>query len=314
MKTSRIFVPFLAILVAMLACQFGTGEPTPTPTPDLGPEQTGTAEALNRRATSVERTAESVATNEAQAALDAQSTIDAQSTTDAAAEAKAAEETQSAMNSQATRTQRVYDQQTATAEALLQQTAQAEPIFLTAQGLVDEGMLTDSDGVYETWPDFDETWAQLNWYRRYEIPKASIRPASRYLISAHVWWESASDYANWNLCGCGFVFGHQADSGNHHVATISMDGYANLFRSDASGTFILAKRSGDAKGVPQGEADFMLVVDGQKIGLYVNGQQVVKYTDTRLKPGQIYYTLISGTNKGYGTHCKMTEVNHWLME
>ena len=58
----------------------------------------------------------------------------------------------------------------------------------------------------------------------------------------------------------------------------------------------------------------MLVVNGMQISYYVNGDQVVSIADHILKEGDLNLTLLSGTNSGYGTRCKMTEIGLWIIE
>ena len=74
-----------------------------------------------------------------------------------------------------------------------------------------------------------------------------------------------------------------------------------------------ARKRTNAEGVPEGEAEFVMAVQDQTITVYVNGVQAFSYTEPLYKPGVLTYSLVSGTNKGYGTRCKMTDVSLWAL-
>ncbi len=58
----------------------------------------------------------------------------------------------------------------------------------------------------------------------------------------------------------------------------------------------------------------MLVVDDKKIYFYVNDKLVTTAYDNSLNDGNIALTLLSGTNKDYGTRCKMTNIDLFLLK
>ena len=127
--------------------------------------------------------------------------------------------------------------------------------------------------------------------------------------------NSASDNANWNKAGCGFIV-WDLESGSHHLLNLTMDGYANLWYNSGQGggAYLRAKKITNAQGIPEGQAEFVLAVYGQKITVYVNGEEAFSYVDTRYKPGLLAYTLMSGTNKDYGTRCEITNIGIWQLE
>ncbi|MFC1879358.1 hypothetical protein ACFLZW_05545 [Chloroflexota bacterium] len=315
MNIKKLSLVLLVILIATLACQIGASEPTPTPTPDFGPGQTATADALNRQTTTVARTAEAVETNNSQSTLDAQATDDAQAaqdsqaTADAIAEATVAQETQAAFEFEATRTQRIFDQQTATAEIKLQQTAQAEVIVERINNLVNEGVVPNAQGQYERLDNFDESWAQMNWFQWWSTGKM----LENFVIRTDVEWSSASDTANWFNTGCGFVFGLE-DNNNFHVVQLRLDNFVTLkYWRNGNGNWIAQRPSGQLS-TPDGEAEIMLVVYEKRVTFYIDGKDVLSEYASLLKEGMLAMTLSSGTNKGYGTRCKMTDVDLWIIK
>jgi hypothetical protein len=66
--------------------------------------------------------------------------------------------------------------------------------------------------------------------------------------------------------------------------------------------------------VPSGQAQLMLAVQGSQINIYVNDELVHSRKDAKLTSGELAYTLVSGTNKDYGTHCTMTNVELWQLK
>jgi len=210
---------------------------------------------------------------------------------------------------QATATQAQALKETTIAGIAAQATEQAADMYAQIEKLYSDGLLDSKDGHFEALEDFDESWAQINWYQYLNTGYSPIE----YVVQAHTWWSSASDKANWNTSGCGFVFGEQ-DTENHHLVYLGLDGYVYLARILGGKTTILAQKRYGKLDIPEGEADVMLVVNGTQIVYYVNGDQVVSAADRTLKGGKLNLTLLSGTNSGYGTRCKMTAIGLWIIE
>ncbi|MFC2054050.1 hypothetical protein ACFLV7_07100 [Chloroflexota bacterium] len=99
MFDKKILFIFTAMLVITLACQFGVSEDTPTP--DLGPQQTMTSQAIELAAFQQQ------ATTDAALAAGVQGTIAAQETADAAAQ-----QTQGALDAEVEATQEVAVEET----------------------------------------------------------------------------------------------------------------------------------------------------------------------------------------------------------
>ena len=62
---------------------------------------------------------------------------------------------------------------------------------------------------------------------------------------------------------------------------------------------------------PADSAHMVLVVDKQKVTVFINDKQAVTFEDKKLEGGKLGLTLASGTNKGFGMHCDMTNVQLW---
>ena len=195
------------------------------------------------------------------------------------------------------------------AQAIVEATAQAQPMVEAIQKLVDDGYLDRSEGKYFAPRDFYESWAQLNWYTYQDTGYA---PAN-FVVRADAQWQSASDKADWWNSGCGFVFREQ-DVDNHYLAYLGLDGWV-YFSAFRNGNFVdLGGARYGKVGVPSGGALLTLMVDGDKFTFFVNGERVYSKVDQAFASGRLAMTLLSGTNKDYGTRCLMKNVELWELK
>lgn len=200
--------------------------------------------------------------------------------------------------------------QTRTQEAQIQATQQATDLFQTIQTLHSEGLLDDPGGTYHRIGDFDESWAQIDWYQWWPTGYAP----ENFVVRAHTIWESGSPTANWFSSGCGFVF-REKDADNHYLIYLALDGNVYL-KGYVSGKFFELGREYYGKvETLQGEADVMLVASGDRIAYFVNGERVFERSNSALnEAGDLAITLVSGTNKTFGTRCMVTEIELWELE
>ncbi|MFC1936593.1 hypothetical protein ACFLYP_02875 [Chloroflexota bacterium] len=176
--------------------------------------------------------------------------------------------------------------------------AQVEELFA-------DGYLKTTQGRYRVIPDFNESWAQINWFLLYPT---RFYP-SDFVIRAHVQWNSASTTAD--IAGCGFVF--REEDGNHYLALYATDGYVYILRVHNGSIIDLGRAYYGVLDYQSGEADIMMVVEGQMIVFYVNNKRVLSTQDHALRHGNLAFTILSGTNKNFGTQCTMTEIDLWMI-
>ena len=178
------------------------------------------------------------------------------------------------------------------------------------QDLEAAGLLTSSSGKSKTIRDWEYDWAQLNWYSFKRVQKG----LSDFVIIADASWSSDSETANWWDSGCGFVF-RETDLDDHYMVFLDMDGIARMSR--------VKYRSGSRIGVsadaypvekPADSANLMLVAQGHDIRFFVNGLEMLYRQDTAFASGDLALTLVSGTNKGYGTRCSMENIEVWILD
>jgi hypothetical protein len=65
---------------------------------------------------------------------------------------------------------------------------------------------------------------------------------------------------------------------------------------------------------PADEANIMLVAEGNNIHFFVDGYLMISRQDMSFAEGELSVTLLSGTNKDYGTRCEMTNIELWELE
>ncbi|MCC7358866.1 MAG: hypothetical protein IT317_05285 [Anaerolineales bacterium] len=301
-------------LAVNLALVLAAGCVTPTPlappataAPSGTPNVSGTAtaravqvaEGLVATLTAVAETATSEAKAEATAAsvagteaAQAGRTATAQAQATAAAERKAA---------------RIAAAQATRAQA----TAQAQPLAARVEAIVAEGYLNSSAGRYDRLDDFSDAWAQINWYQWLWTGYAP----TDFVVRADFAWASASDTANWFNSGCGFVFRETSrENLDHYLVYLGLDGVVYFLKNRLGELTELASARAGRLDVPEGSAQFMLAVEADRFTAYVNDQRVLTAHDGSLKNGLLNYTLLSGTNRDYGTRCEMTNVELWTLD
>jgi hypothetical protein len=181
------------------------------------------------------------------------------------------------------------------------------------QKYFDLGYITTTNGRYVRFEDFNEEWAQLRWYSYW----TQKEKASDFFMSAHFKWSSA--YRNADVSGCGFVFAIQ-ENGDHFA--VFLDRCLIRFLNADKSTY--TRRVGVTRGTglvnfnnpadQPVEADFTVIVNGTYVYVLVDGEVVGEYSlpQNRILEGNLGLSLLSGTNKDYGTRCEMTNIHAWI--
>ena len=176
-----------------------------------------------------------------------------------------------------------------------------------AQSYFDKGYLTTANGTIKEYEDFKTEWAQLNWFRWWPLGQK----AGDFFISAHFKWSSA--FKNADTSGCGFIFDLTEDS-LYYAVFLDRTGVHFLTKT-ANGVRRLGKTRGigTVKFDNPAEADFTVIAKGAYAFVLVDGELIGEYTLSQSKPlhGDIALTVLSGTNKDYGTRCEMNNIHIW---
>jgi hypothetical protein len=174
----------------------------------------------------------------------------------------------------------------------------------------DKGYIDMAVGDFATYDDFEEEWAQLGWYQWWELEE---EVDSDFMFGAHLKWSTASSTPEES--GCGIVFGLQ-ENGDHY--SVFLDKSRILFlMSRGSRVYLVGKTRGRGTvsfGNPA-EADFQVLVESQKAHVSVNGD-ITDYTlsTDQTTIGGVALSVLSGTNRDYGTRCEMTDIHIWTPE
>lgn len=188
-------------------------------------------------------------------------------------------------------------------------TQHIEEFQAEAQSYFDQGFLTTADGNFKDVNDFRSDWAQLGWYQ-WELLSSE---ANDFYMSGHFKWQSA--YKNADTSGCGFVFSVQ-ENGDHYAVFLDRSQVLFLVTDSALG---YSKHVGTTRGTGRvkfdmpAEANFTVIVKGAYAYVLVNNEVVGEYTLSQSRPltGRLGLTVLSGTNKDYGTRCEMTKLHFW---
>ena len=178
------------------------------------------------------------------------------------------------------------------------------------QSYFDKGYLTTIDGQFKELEDFSYDWAQLGWYNWLPLRDS----ASDFVLSGHFLWDSA--FKNSDISGCGFIFGLQPND-DHYAVFLDRLKVLFLITDHTLGfsrPISPTRGTGIVKFEYPAEADFALIVKDAYAYVLVNGEVAGEYTlsQSRSSEGGIGLTVLSGTNRDFGTHCEMTNLHLWL--
>lgn len=189
-------------------------------------------------------------------------------------------------------------------------TARAEELSAEAQTYFEKGYLATTEGRFRELEDFRYEWGQLGWYRRFEIQDS----VGDFFLSAHFKWDSA--FRNSDTSGCGFIFGVQPND-DHYAVFLDRQRVLFLITDNTVGfsrPVTPTRGTGIVKFDYPAEADFTLIVKDAYAYVLVNGDVVGEYTLSRSRSskGGVGVTVLSGTNRGFGTRCEMTNLHLFL--
>lgn len=192
----------------------------------------------------------------------------------------------------------------------LEATQAYEAMFAKVQQFAKDGYISSTNGVYYPLPGFEDNLAELNYYRMYPTGYSP----DNFVIESDIEYASASSTANWFNSGCGYIFHHE-DSDNHYAIFLTMDGYTSSNAFSAGYYYNMGEGYFGKMDVPKGKAHIALTVNGRDYAFFVNGKLAKKYQGFlgKLTTGDLGYTMVSGTNAGFGTSCKFTNSELWVV-
>ena len=200
-------------------------------------------------------------------------------------------------------------QPTATPDVVATGMAELETAMsVLVQEYYDEGYLPSVEGEYIPLADFEEDWAQMDWYKWWTFDLS----ASTFVMNGHFNWSSAIDRPE--VSGCGFAF-NVSENGAYAVF---VDKDRILFLNDKGYEVGKTRGSGRVSFSLPAETDFTLIVNNadHKAIVLVDSEFNGEYAFSRNESisGPVGYSILSGTNKDFGTHCEITNAELWIIE
>lgn len=185
-------------------------------------------------------------------------------------------------------------------------TQRADELNSLLQTFEDKGYLTTIDGEVTELAPFKEEWAQIGYFSWWTY---DVITTPEFVFKAHFDWSTASSTPD--ATGCGVLFGIQ-ENGDYYA--VFLDNKQIYFFMNRGQLYTVGKTSGKGKTSfdNPAESDFVLAVSNKKAYVSVDGDVTV-YTlsQDQTAAGTIGLSLMSGTNKDYGTRCEATDMVVW---
>jgi len=185
------------------------------------------------------------------------------------------------------------------------------------QAYNDRGYLTSTEGVLKTLDDYYQEMAKMN-YLGFNATGYNKRDVLNFVVWADIRWESAIPVHYPEYSGCGFGYRIQ-DNGSKYTALLTNDSIVMTYCDSSTnrcGRMGKTKGPGTVDFGNPAEATMTLIVNEDRAYVLVDGAFIGEYTlfkDKLRTPGFILYSMISGTNKDFGTRCEITNVRLWMV-
>jgi hypothetical protein len=174
--------------------------------------------------------------------------------------------------------------------------------------LYDGGLIHSTKGVYHSLPIFANESAIKDSIKKFPT---GLSPKD-FILRSDVNWQVDQNQGDWAESGCGIVF-RESSPGDFNLVYLSLDGRARIIRSIGGSLLFLGRSTIFSIDRENGQAQLQLVVEGDMIRIFVNGEQ--KF----IKPsepiaGNLSFTVVTGNPYGFGTRCKMSNIEVWEIE
>ena len=190
-------------------------------------------------------------------------------------------------------------------------TQQVDDFAAKVKEYYDAGYVSTTSGSYTQLADASYSWAEINYYQWNET---GLSPTN-FVIKSDVTWKSASAAAD--SSGCGFVFREQPNQDNY-MLFVSLKGYVRMsYLLTAKGNYVTFMGTGNY-GLPaqNGSAQVTLIAEDNLFRVLVNDKLIKVFNGLqgKLSTGSLAYTVVSGTNKSFGTSCDFKNTEVWTIE
>jgi hypothetical protein len=182
----------------------------------------------------------------------------------------------------------------------------------------ENGYLPTTDGKLYPLDNYRRDMAKIH-YLDYDLTgfNEQIR---NFAAWADVTWTSAGPVNYPEYSGCGFTYRYNDSTGDAYTAMLTNDSVLLTYCDSSIGR---CGRIGTTRGKGRlnlgnpASAHFEFIVFDEHAYALVDGEFIGEYTlsqDRLTNPGYFLYSIISGTNKDYGTRCEITNANLWVVK
>lgn len=173
----------------------------------------------------------------------------------------------------------------------------------TLSNLEKSGIIPWTDeGQLISYGSFSDSYTNMGVAKYYTITEAD-----HYVLSSKISWLSATNTPNGSVSGCGLILGAGPDAGNYLMASIRMNGYLYFNGKKLDQGLSYGQQFIQNPSI-QGEATMTLVVNGSSVSIYLNGNQILSNNNVILPGNGLGFSILSGTNKDFGTRCTFDEI------
>jgi hypothetical protein len=141
------------------------------------------------------------------------------------------------------------------------------------------------------------------WLR---LPAYGLRSGD-FVLSAETEWDLRADRPTGRIPVADSSSG-STQKGDHYLAYLGLDGWFYFYRNLTGTVKLLGRWYYDQVDIPTGRAKIGIAVEGARMTFFVDDQEVEHFQDETFQTGLLGYALASGTNKDFGTRCRMTNV------
>ena len=188
-------------------------------------------------------------------------------------------------------------------------TQQFDDFYSLLESFEGRGYVDTSNGEAIILDPFKQDWAQMDWFQWWSL---DLFPKD-FLYKGHFEWSNASSTPEESACG--IVFGIQ-ENGDYYVVFLGTSRILFMMKRGSTLHEVGKTRgAGRTDFDTPAEAEFVLAVKDQKAYVSVDGE-MTEYTLSvdQTTEGNFAYSLLSGTNKDYGTRCEITDSMIWISE
>lgn len=190
-----------------------------------------------------------------------------------------------------------------------------EDLLARIDDFVKQGYLPTNKGKFFELDDYSMEWARIDYLSDYS-PIGYDSRVKDFAFIGDLQWENASDFPE--TSGCGLVYRLQ-DNGDFYSVYIDTErvvvgGHVASFGPYVTRFGVTAGSGRLSYGNPA-QANLAFIMSGYKAYAVVDQEFIGSYTlysGKLLEPGYIGYFVKSGTNKGFGTRCKIENAMLWI--